>query len=181
MIETHKPDVVLLDLNLGGESSLPVVKALAKKKVRTRILILSMYNDPAYVRAALAAGANGYIVKTLAEDALLQAIRDVHTGKLVIDLDDRELSKQVFRPDSNPTMNALQELSDREQEVLILLGNGYTNQAIAEKLDISPKTVATYRARIGEKLGLRSTTDFVQYVRETGQDQHQSTPFDAES
>lgn len=166
------PDVVVLDLTMPGGASLPLIADLAALPSAPRVLILTMHDDPAYVRAALAAGAIGYVVKTISESDLLEAIRQVRRGRMVIDLDSEERTQSVFGALSQPSGRASaapqQPLSARESEVLRLLGQGHSNQAIAEQLDVSPKTVATYRARIGEKLGLKTTADFVKYAIDTG-------------
>lgn len=167
----HHPDVVVLDLTLPGGGSLELISELVERGPLPRVLVLSMHNDPAYARAALGAGATGYVVKTVAEDDLLQAIRAVQRGKAVVDLDDEARTASVFGPGGPQSIRAATRatigLSEREREVLRLLGQGHTNQAIAEQLDISPKTVATYRARIAEKLGLKTTAEFVRYATDT--------------
>lgn len=166
------PDVVVLDLTLPGGPSLPIIEKLLSCEPKPRVLMLTMHDDPAYVRSALSLGATGYVVKTISEQDLLQSIRAVYRGRVVIDLDDEQLTATVFQQlasssASSGTPRPL-KLSARESEVMKLLGQGFTNQATAEKLDLSPKTVATYRARIGEKLGLKSTADFVKYATDTG-------------
>lgn len=167
-----QPELVVLDLTLPEGGSLELIGELVEKGPLPRVMVLSMHNDPAYARAALGAGATGYVVKTVSEEDLLAAIRAVRRGKAVVDLDDETLTAQVFGTGSPQSVRsparATIGLSEREREVLRLLGQGHTNQAIAEQLDISPKTVATYRARIGEKLGLKTTADFVRYVTDTG-------------
>jgi DNA-binding NarL/FixJ family response regulator len=156
-------ELVVLDLNLPGGGSLELIEELAEKEPPPRVLVLSMHDDPAYARAALGAGATGYVVKTVSEEDLLAAIRAVQRGKAVVDLDDETRTASVFG-----VGNAVIGLSEREREVLRLLGQGHTNQAVAEQLELSPKTVATYRARIAEKLGLKTTADFVKYASDTG-------------
>jgi DNA-binding NarL/FixJ family response regulator len=166
------PDLVVLDLTLPGGGSLELIGELVEQGPLPRILVLSMHNDPAYARAALGAGATGYVVKTVSEEDLLAAIRAVRRGKAVVDLDDEVRTASVFSAGGPQSLHAPSEatvgLSQREREVLRLLGQGHTNQSVAEQLDISPKTVATYRARIGDKLGLKSTADFVRYATDTG-------------
>ncbi len=162
-------DVLVLDLTMPGGGSLSLIEDLLARKVVSRVLVLTMHDDPAYVRAALAAGATGFVVKTVGEDELLDAIRSVHSGRVFLDLDDHNKTSAVFsqllgRPGSADASS----LSDREQQVLQLLGQGFTNQAVAIKLELSPKTVATYRARIAEKLGLKSTVDFVKFAADMG-------------
>lgn len=171
LVEEFHPDVVVFDLTLPGGPSLPVVERLTARDAAPRVLMLTMHDDPAYVRAALGAGAKGYVVKSISEQDLLQAIRSVQRGRLVVDLDDEALTAKVFQtPGQHASVvrAAAAKLSDREVEVLRLLGMGHSNQNIAEQLDLSPKTVATYRARIGEKLGLRTTAEFVKYSIDTG-------------
>lgn len=165
-------DVVVLDLTLPGGGSLELISELVERGPLPRVMVLSMHNDPAYARAALGAGATGYVVKTVSEEDLLAAIRSVRRGKAVVDLDDDARTASVFGSGNlhaiRSPLHATVGLSPREREVLSLLGQGHTNQAIADKLDVSPKTVATYRARIAEKLGLKTTADFVRYAADTG-------------
>jgi two-component system response regulator NreC len=165
-------DVVLLDVTLPEGGSIEFIAELVAKGSLPRILVLSTHNDPAYARAALGAGASGYLVKSISEEDLLAAIRTVSRGKVVVDLDDENLNSKVFGLGASASvrgpLHSLAGLSEREREVLRLIGQGYSNLEVAEKLDISPKTVATYRARIGEKLGLKSTADYVRFVANTG-------------
>ncbi|MBX3420037.1 MAG: response regulator transcription factor [Pirellulaceae bacterium] len=166
----HQPDVMILDVTLPGGASLPIIGEIMERGVRTYVLMLTMHDDAAYVRAALAAGATSYVVKTIREQDLLQAIRDTSRGRMVVDLDDEELNASVFRSLLQPGTRRgyATRLSARESEVLRLLGQGFANSEIAEKLDLSPKTIATYRARLSEKLGLRTTADFVKFASDTG-------------
>lgn len=172
LVEREHPDLVILDLTLPGGGSLELIEELVERGPLPRVLVLSMHNDPAYARAALGAGATGYVVKTASEEDLLSAIRAVRRGKAFVDLDDESRTASVFGPGGPKSLHTPSEatvgLSRREREVLRLLGHGHTNQSVAEQLDISPKTVATYRARIGDKLGLKTTADFVRYATDTG-------------
>lgn len=165
-------DLVVLDLTLPGGGSLELIEELVERGPLPRVMVLSMHDEPAYARAALGAGATGYVVKTVSEEDLLAAIRAVRRGKAVVDLDNETRTAQVFGPSGSQAVHAPNEatigLSQREREVLRLLGQGHSNQEVADQLDISPKTVATYKARIGDKLGLKSTSDFVRYTRDTG-------------
>jgi two-component system response regulator NreC len=164
------PDVVVLDLTLPGGGSLELVGKLLVLEPKPHVLVLSMHDDPAYARSALAVGASGYVVKTVREEDLLAAMHAIRRGQMFVDLDDESRNAAVFGSGGVVRGDAATagKLSDREFEVLRLLGQGHTNQAIADKLDISPKTVATYRARIAEKLGLKTTPDFVKYAADTG-------------
>ena len=172
------PDVVLLDLTMPGGGSLELIGKLRSLARPPRVLVLTMHDEPAYARAALAAGAAGYVVKTIGEQDLLAAVRAVRRGQTFVDLDNESLTASIFQtagPSGSPATAT--RLSERESEVLRLLGQGFTNQAVAERLDLSPKTVATYRARIADKLGLKTTADFVRYATDTGQ----STPAESDS
>jgi DNA-binding NarL/FixJ family response regulator len=168
LVESKHPDLVILDLTLPGGGSLELIGELVERGPLPRVMVLSMHNDPAYARAALGAGATGYVVKTVSEEDLLAAIRAVRRGKAVVDLDDEARTASVFGVGGSHSIHVTAGLSEREREVLTLLGHGHTNQSVAEQLDISPKTVATYRARIAEKLGLKTTADFVRYATDTG-------------
>lgn len=165
-----QPDVLVLDVTLPGGASLPIIGELLERGINVHVLMLTMHDDAAYVRAALSAGATGYVVKTIREQDLLQAIRDTSRGRMVIDLDDEGANARVFRSLLQPGMRHghAQRLSARETQVLNLLGQGFANLEIAEKLDLSPKTIATYRARLSEKLGLKTTADFVKFATDTG-------------
>lgn len=172
LVESVRPDLVILDLTLPGGGSFELIAELVERGPLPRVMVLSMHNDPAYARAALGAGATGYVVKTVSEEDLLAAIRAVRRGKAVVDLDDEARTASVFGAAGGHAVHAPTEatvgLSPREREVLRLLGQGHTNQAVAEQLDISPKTVATYRARIVEKLGLKTMADFVRFAADLG-------------
>jgi len=164
-------DVLILDLSLPGGGTLELIgKLQGGQPDPPRVLVLSMHDEPAYARSALASGATGYIVKTIREQDLLAAVRAVYRGQLFVDLDDESRTAAVLRTTASGKKDPISasKLSERETEVLRLLGQGHTNQAISERLDISPKTVATYRARLAEKLGLKATADFVRYVNEIG-------------
>ncbi len=171
LAEAEQPELIVLDLSLPGGGSLALIEKLQALSSPPKVLILSMHDDPPYARAALAAGARGYVVKTISEQDLLAAIRTVCRGRLFVDLDNDELTRSVFLGPSSrpgPAGGTGAKLSDRELEVLRLLGQGHANQSVAERLELSPKTVATYRARIAEKLGLKTTADFVHYAATMG-------------
>lgn len=167
-----KPDVVVLDLNLPGGGSLPFSEKITSGTEGAKVMILSMHDEPAYVRAALAAGAKGYLVKTVRHNDLLAAVRAVHQGQVVLNLDDEAKTGAIFsglaQSGGKGPASHQQRLSGREEAVLRLLGQGHSNQEVAETLELSPKTVATYRARIAEKLGLKTTAEYVKYVNDNG-------------
>jgi DNA-binding NarL/FixJ family response regulator len=161
-----KPDVLTLDLTMPGGSSIKVIEQLRQECPQTRVLVLTMHDDPAYLRSVMAAGGAGYMVKTAADVQLLGAIRAVWQGQVVIEVN---LPKQPQAPGAGPIQpTGLAGLSSREQEVLTLLVQGHTNQEIARRLFLSVKTIETYRARIAEKLRLRSRAELVRYALEVG-------------
>lgn len=168
-VQELAPDVLLLDIampRLGGLEALP---RILKASPKTRVLILTMYEDEEYLREALRAGAAGYVLKRAAADELLSAIRTVYHGGVYLHLEharrlleglvDKEVSKK-------PQEEVL--LSPREQEVLRLIALGYTNQQAADALYLSVKTVETYRARAMAKLGLRTRAELVRYALKMG-------------
>src|SRR5579859_7946938 len=163
-----QPDVVVLDLTMPGPASGDVIRAVLQACPATRVLVLTMHDDAAYVRSALAAGAVGYLVKRAADSELLSAIRAVHAGRTFVDL-----THTSDGGDAEPMANIGQwatpkDLSRREREVLRLLAQGNSNQQIAEAIDISVKTVETYRMRLSEKLGLKGRAELYRFAAESG-------------
>jgi DNA-binding NarL/FixJ family response regulator len=157
------PDVLTLDLSMPGGSSIKLIEQLRREHPQTQVLVLTMHDDPAYLRAALAAGSAGYVVKTAADTELLRAIRGVSAGRVVVDVNLPRTTLPAAGPEAG-----LAALSGREREVLTLLVQGHTNQEIARRLFLSVKTIETYRARIAEKLGLRTRAELVRYALEVG-------------
>jgi two-component system response regulator NreC len=163
-----QPDVVLLDLSMPGPPSGEVIREVLQACPNTRVLILTMHDDVAYLASALAAGAAGYVVKKVADSELLLAIRAVHAGRTFVDL------TQTLRPPSRPSAERSgaerppKELSRREREVLRLLAQGHSNQQIADHIRLSVKTIETYRTRLREKLGLKGRAEFYRFAVESG-------------
>jgi two-component system response regulator NreC len=168
-----RPDVLILDLTMPGGSGIHLIEQLRQRCPSVRVLILTMHDDLALVRAALAAGARGYVVKTAADAELVTAIRAVCQGRTFVDLDlpAEQMPALLGEAAADHEGNARRpadRLSEREREVLLLLAHGYTNQEIADRLDVSVKTVETYRARIGDKLNLRTRPELIRFAVETG-------------
>jgi DNA-binding NarL/FixJ family response regulator len=165
-----RPDIVLLDLAMPGTGGIEAIGRIVRDFPGARIVILTMHDDVAYLRSALAAGASSYVLKRSADTELLSAIRVTHRGgtylepSLAGDIVDDALGRRG-RPGDNA---ARDPLSDREREVLRLVAQGHTNQQIAERLSLSVKTVETYRARLMTKLGLRTRADLVRYALSVG-------------
>lgn len=163
----HEPDVMLLDLTMPDGGTGAIERCLAAAP-RTKVLVLTMHDDPVYARAAMASGAAGYVVKMAADTELLSAIRAVHAGRVFMDV---RLSHRRSDPEAVAPVSAAlppARLSAREREVLVLLGQGFTNREMAERINTGIKSVETYRHRLGVKLGLRRRADFVQYALHAG-------------
>jgi two-component system response regulator NreC len=168
-----KPDVITLDLTMPDSNGMDSIEQVCRECFPSKVLILTMHDDPAYLRAALSAGASGFVVKKAADTELLGAIRAVHAGRAIVDLElHGACPKSVLAPSrafrQKSAAQSHTELSQREQTVLERLAHGLTNQAIATQLDISVKTVESYRARLLRKLGLRTRADIIRYAVETG-------------
>jgi len=169
LAESARPDLITLDLKMPGGTGLATLATLRATVPSARVLVLSMYDDPAYVRSALAAGASGYLVKSVAAVALMGAIRAVHRGRLCIEVGSAEAAESFVKPPAAvEAPSPLGELSSREREVLIMVAQGHTNRAIAERLRLSTKTVESYRSRLMQKLGLGNRAELTHLVLELG-------------
>ena len=161
-----KPDVILMDVVMPGQSGIEGVPLVLKEAPKAKVLVLSMQDDPSYVRQAFAAGASGYVLKEAADTELVDAVRAVAGGGRYVHpalgarLVAAEAEEQARR-DADP-------LSEREGEVLRLLALGHTNQEIAKQLYISVRTAETHRAHIMQKLGLSSRAELVRYALDHG-------------
>ena len=159
LIEKHKPDVAVLDIQMPKASGIDVTRWVRANQPGVGVLILTAYDDDPYVMAVLQAGANGYVLKTARADELIQAVRDVNEGKSALDpAITRKLMQNLFRP---PEPGAVEELTDRESEVLRFAARGYTNKAIGVQLSISDRTVQGHLAHIFAKLQAGSRTEAV--------------------
>lgn len=172
LVRQLDPDVLTLDLTMPGGGSIKLIEQIRQECPHTRVLVLTMHDDPAYLRAALAAGGAGYLVKTVADIQLLGALRAVCQGRIVVDVnlpESKSRSQATADPDVGTSgSTGFACLSAREREVLTLVVQGHTNLEIAGRLELSVKTIETYRARIAEKLGLRTRADLVRYALEVG-------------
>lgn len=166
------PDIVLMDLSMPGLHGLEAARQIVRRLPRTRVLILSMHKNEAYVLQALQAGASGYILKDSASEEVVGAIRSVNRG-------DSYLSPSISRvviedylrlsvPGSGGAKSLYDTLTVREREIFQLLAEGMKNQEIADRLHVSVKTVETHRAHIMEKLNLNNIAELVKYSIEIG-------------
>jgi two-component system, NarL family, response regulator NreC len=161
-VRAQKPDVVLLDVVMPGESGIEAVPKLLHESPETKVLVLSMQDDPNYVREAFAAGASGYVLKEAADAEVVDAIRQVAEGGSYVH---PVLGARMVAADAQAKAAAAADpLSDREREVLTLLALGHTNQEIAKQLYISVRTAETHRAHIMRKLGLETRAALVRYA-----------------
>ena len=162
----HKPDVVLMDVVMPGQSGIEGVPLVLKEAPEAQVLVLSMQDDPRYVRAAFEAGASGYVLKEAADTEVVSAIRSVAAGERYVH---PALGAKLVAADAEERRRAEQDpLSEREREVLRLLALGHTNQEIAQQLFISVRTAETHRAHIMQKLSLSSRADLVRYAISEG-------------
>lgn len=158
-VRTFRPAVLVLDITMAGGSSLAAIPEFLAVSPDTRILLLTMHDDPAFARAALRSGAHGYLLKEAAANELLTALREVAGGRIY--LEPALGARLAADGDAG-------ELSEREEQVLGLVAAGYTNQQIAERLYVSLRTVEAHRAHIRHKLGLDSRAALNAYAREHG-------------
>jgi len=161
-----KPNVVLLDVVMPGESGIEVLPKLLHESPETKVLVLSMQDDPTYVREAFAAGAKGYVLKEAADEEVVSAVREVAGGGSYVhpSLGARLVAAEA----AERAAAAADPLSEREREVLRLLALGHTNQEIAEQLYISVRTAESHRAHIMQKLRLATRAELVRYALATG-------------
>jgi len=171
-VEATAPHVVLLDLSMPGAPYSQTIGQVVRVAPGARVLVLTMHDDPAYMRAALMAGASGYIVKKAADVELLTAIRAVYHGRTFVDLTrpgEPEPDSRMGRvPRDSPSHGVSKPLSARETEVLLLLAQGHTNHEAAKQLAVSVKTIETHRKRLSDKLGLRSRAELYRFAAEAG-------------
>lgn len=164
-----QPDVILLDLNMPGLGGLDILAELGQRAPGSRVLVLTMHDDAVYLRQVLASGGAGYVLKQAADSELLSAIRTVHSGGVFLHPAHTQiLLEGQAQPAEAAGDNLLGSLSDREQEVLRLLALGHSNKEIAQMLYLSVKTVETYKARLMEKLDLKTRAALVRFALQHG-------------
>ncbi len=158
----HQPDVIVLDVVMPGESGIEALPRLKKEAPGAKVLVLSMQDDPRYVREAFAHGANGYVLKEAADAEVVGAVREIAAGGEYVH---PALGARMVAAEAQARAAAAADpLSDREREVLRLLALGHTNQEIAKKLYISVRTAETHRAHIMQKLGLSTRAELVRHA-----------------
>ncbi len=169
LAERLRPDVLVLDLMMPGLTGMEVTLQIGKRSPQTRVIILSMHANEAYVLEALRNGAAGYVLKESSADELVQAVREVVAGRRFLSspLSERAIDAYVSKSREG-TLDRYETLTGREREVLHLAAEGHTNAEIAGRLSISSRTAETHRANMMRKLELRSQTDLIRYALRRG-------------
>lgn len=166
----NKPQVALIDLTMPRLGGMEAIPAILEGSPGTRVVVLTMHDNPQHLRSALAAGASAYVVKELASREILEAIRAAHSGQVFIrmslagDVSGRAVPDEPRKKGAVPEVT----LSKREREVLSFIARGYTNKETAEALGVGKKSVDSYRARLQQKLELSRRSDLVRYALDAG-------------
>jgi len=164
-----RPDVVVMDLDMPGMGGLEATRRITELGLPTRILVLTSHEEERSLLAVLEAGGSGYVHKTKAEEDLIEAIRTVARDEVFLYPTATRLLLQGYRrAEERGETSPVEELSDREREVLALTAEGYSSREVGKKLFLSPKTVDTYRARIMKKLGLGHRSELVRFALQHG-------------
>ena len=164
-IESAKPDLAVVDISMEGKSGLELIKDLQTLHPEMPVLVMSMHDESLYAERVLRAGARGYVMKKAGGEAVLQAIRQVLSGKVFVS---ESMSAQILDNfagvRSTKRKSPIENLTDREFEVFKLIGEGCITREIAKRLHISPKTVDVYRQNLKERLKLPSATSLIQHA-----------------
>jgi DNA-binding NarL/FixJ family response regulator len=169
-VDRLHPDVIVMDLSMGEMDGITATKELVARETKTKILILTMHAEDAYLVKVLEAGASGYLVKSAADRELVDAVRSVAHGDMYMQPSaTRALAKGIQRKSEHADeREKYEKLTERERDVLRYVAGGFSAPEIGEKLFISPKTVDTYKQRINEKLGLAHRSDYVEFALKLG-------------
>ena len=169
-VETLLPDVVLMDITMPHLNGLEATRHIKKMFPQVKVLALTMYTNEEYISQVLQAGASGYVVKQAAPAELISAIQAVHRGDSFLSpsVSKTVIEEYLKHTDAAPQGDHYEALTDREREVLQLIAEGYSNREIAEKLQVSIKTVGVHRVNLMEKLGIHNVTDLVKYALRKG-------------
>ncbi len=170
LAERLDPDVVIMDLSMAQMDGTAATRAIVAKHLRARVLVLTMHAEEDYLLPVLEAGAAGYLMKNAADRELVDAVRTVARGDMYIRSSAAKiLTQRVTKKDPLDAERArFERLTDREQNVLRLTAQGYSAPEIGERLFISPKTVDTYKQRIGDKLGLTHRAEYIAFALKLG-------------
>ncbi len=164
-IESLQPDLILVDLSLKESQGIDLITEVDKSKNPTPMLVLSMHDEEIYAERCILAGAKGYIMKQEASESVIEALHHILAGNIYVSskIMNKMVNKLTGKPGS-ADISATNRLTNRELEVLTLIGKGLSAAEIAEKLHISAKTIGTYRERLKEKLDLKHGAELVRYA-----------------
>ena len=164
-IEALQPDLILVDLSLKDSQGIDLITEVDKGKKPTPMLVLSMHDEAIYAERCILAGAKGYIMKQEASESVIEALRHILAGNIYVSskIMNKMVNKLTGKPGSDD-ISVTNRLTNRELEVLTLIGKGLSAAEIAEKLHISAKTIGTYRERLKEKLELKHGAELVRYA-----------------
>jgi DNA-binding NarL/FixJ family response regulator len=170
LVERKRPDVLVLDLIMSGLNGLEVIRQVNQRSPQTRVLVLSMHADQAYVLEALRNGAVGYILKESSSAVIKDAVQSVAAGRryLAQPLSEQILEDYVARIRASRPEDPYEMLTNREREVLLLIAEGYTVKEVADRLSLSRRTVELHRSNAMRKLGLQNQTELVRYALRRG-------------
>lgn len=167
LLEKLKPEIAIIDLNLKGMNGIELIKNIRKRYAKIKILVVSMFDESVYAERALRAGANGYVMKEESIDLTMTALRKIVEGKIHLsDKFSEAMLTQAVQGKKSVGLHPIDKLSDRELEVFRLFGQGHKIGLIAKELNLSIKTVESYRAQIKEKLNLKSAAELDQHAIE---------------
>lgn len=169
-VKELEPNVVLMDITMPNMNGLEATQQIKKERPETQVLALTVHSDAEYFFRILSAGASGYILKGVSSAELVSAIRSVHQGGVYLDpsLAGKLVHSYLHRTKGGGDRTSYDNLTEREKEVLRLLGEGRTNQEIATMLCLSPNTVQTHRSRIMDKLNFQSRSQLIKYALNKG-------------
>ena len=169
LVERLKPDVLILDLMMPGLNGLEVARQVAQCSPKTRVVILSMHVNEAYVLEALRSGASGYVLKDASAAELIRAVREVFSGRRYLSPPLSETAVDAYLQKAEEAgQDSYGALTDREREVLHLAADGLSNAEVAARLFISPRTVEIHRGNLMRKLGLKGQVDLIRYALRRG-------------
>lgn len=161
LLGSAQPQVVVTDISIGGADGIELTKQIRSMYPEIKIVVLSAYEESVYAERAIRAGAHGYVDKRTASSVLVEAIQTVLDGRLHLSDALRDLVVGTYLNDRAPSDSTVSDLTDRELEVFRHFGHGLTTAQVADAMMLSPKTVETHRVHIKQKMGLKTTNEFV--------------------
>lgn len=167
-VNHFKPDVLLVDIAMPKMNGIDVTRELKKTMPELKIITVSMHSDKQYVKGALAAGADGYLLKSCTYRQLTDAIYTVHSGKKFLSAEITEMVVNGYLEPSTSDSDEYSSLSEREKEIFVLYANGKSTREIGDELFISVKTVGTHKHHVLEKLNLKNNSEMVRYAIKKG-------------